>query len=82
MSFRASIYPSQQSDSWFIAMISSTKAPKTKYQLAQAILKLRQPEITIHEVLDKPSAITAQKAIDTQPKHHAISVVIIKDRGQ
>ena len=63
-------------------MISSTKAPKTKHQLSQAILKLRQPEITIHEVLDKPSAITAQKAIDTQPKHHAISVVIIKDRGQ
>jgi len=63
-------------------MISSTKAPKTKHQLSQAILKLRQPEITIHEVLDKPSAIAAKKAIDTQSKHHAISVAIIKDRSQ
>jgi len=63
-------------------MISSTKAPKTKYQLSQAILKLRQPEITIHEVLDKPSAIAAKKAIDTQSKHNSISIVIIKDRSQ
>jgi len=63
-------------------MISSNKAPKTKHQLSQAILKLRQPEITIHEVLDKPSAIAAKKAIDTQFRHHAISVVIIKDRSQ
>ena len=63
-------------------MISSTQAPKTKYQLSQAILKLRQPEITIHEVLDKPSANAAKKAIDTLSKHHAISVVIIKDRSQ
>ena len=62
-------------------MISSTKAPKTKHQLSQAILKLRQPEITIYEVLDKQSAIAAKKAIDAQSKYHAISVVIIKDRG-
>jgi hypothetical protein len=47
-------------------MISSTKAPKTKHQLSQAILKLRQPEIAIHEVLDKTSANLAKKAIDTQ----------------
>ena len=63
-------------------MIISTKAPKTKHQLSQAVLNLRQPEITIHEVLDKPSAIAAKKAIDTQFRHHAISVVIIKDRNQ
>ena len=63
-------------------MIISTKAPKTKHQLSQAILKLRQPEIAIHEVLDKPSANVAKKAIDTQSKHKAISVVLIKDRGQ
>ena len=47
-------------------MISSTKAPKTKHQLSQAILKLRQPEIAIYEVLDRPSANAAKKAIDTQ----------------
>jgi len=63
-------------------MISSTKAPKTKYQISQAILKLRQPEITIHEVLDKQSANAAKKAIDTQSKHHAISVIIIKDHSR
>ena len=63
-------------------MISSTKALKTKHQLSQAILRLRQPEIAIYEVLDKPSASTAKKAIDTQSKHQAISVVLIKDRGQ
>ena len=63
-------------------MISSTKAPKTKHKLSQAILKLRQPEIAIYEVLDRPNAIAAKKAIDTQFKHHAISVVIIKDRSQ
>ena len=63
-------------------MIISTKAPKTKHQLSQAILKLRQPEIAIYEVLDKPSAIEAKKAIDTQSKHQAISVILIKDRGQ
>tara|TARA_B110000971_G_C19627322_1_gene327578 strand:+ start:247 stop:438 length:192 start_codon:yes stop_codon:yes gene_type:complete len=63
-------------------MISSTKAPKTKHQLSQAILKLKQPEITIYEVLDKPSANAAKKAIDTLSKHHAISVTIIKDRSQ
>ena len=63
-------------------MISSNKTPKTKHQLSQAILKLRQPEIAIHEVLDKPSANVAKKAIDTQSKHQAISVVLIKDRGQ
>jgi len=33
-------------------------------------------------VLDKPSAIAAKKAIDTLSKHHAISIVIIKDRSQ
>ena len=63
-------------------MIISTEAPKTKHQLSQAILKLRQPEIAIYEVLDKPSVIAAKKAIDTQSKHQAISVVLIKDRGQ
>ena len=63
-------------------MIISTKAPKTKHQLSQAILKLRQPELAIYEVLDKPSANAAKKAIDTQLKHQAISVVLIKDRGQ
>ncbi|AII86774.1 hypothetical protein RCA23_c12270 [Planktomarina temperata RCA23] len=63
-------------------MISSTKAPKTKHKLSQAILKLRQPEIAIYEVLDRPSANAAKKAIDTQCRHHAISVVIIKDRSQ
>jgi len=63
-------------------MISSTKAPKTKHQLSQVILKLIQPEIAVYEVLDRPSANTAKKAIDTQSKHHAISVVIIKDRSQ
>ena len=63
-------------------MISSIKAPKTKHQLSQAILKLRQPEITIYEVLDKASANAAKKAIDTQSKHQAISVILIKDRGQ
>lgn len=63
-------------------MIISTKAPKTKHQLSQAILKLRQPEIAIHEVLDKASANAAKKAIDTQSKHQAISVVLIKERGQ
>ena len=63
-------------------MISSIKAPKTKHQLSQAILKLRQPELAIYEVLDKPSANAAKKAIDTQSKHKAISVVLIKDRGQ
>ena len=62
-------------------MISSTKAPKTKHKLSQAILKLRQPEIAIYEVLDKPSANSAKKAIDTQSKHHAISVILIKDRS-
>jgi len=63
-------------------MISSTKAPKTKHQLSQAILRLRQPEIAIYEVLDKPSANAAKKAIDSLSKHQAISVVLIKDRGQ
>ena len=63
-------------------MISSTKAPKTKHQLSQAILKLRQPEIAIDQVLDKASANAAKKAIDTQSKHQAISVVLIKDRNQ
>ena len=63
-------------------MISSIKAPKTKHQLSQAILKLRQPELAIYEVLDKPSANAAKKAIDTQSKNQAISVVLIKDRGQ
>jgi len=63
-------------------MISSTKAPKTKHQLSQAILKLRQPELAIYEVLDKTSANAAKKAIDTQSKHNSISVVIIKDRSQ
>ena len=63
-------------------MISSTKAPKTKHQLSQAILKLRQPELAIYEVLDRASANAAKKAIDTQSKHQAISVVLIKDRGQ
>ena len=63
-------------------MISSTKAPKTKHQLSQAILKLRQPELAIYEVLDRASANAAKKAIDTQSKHQAISVVFIKDRGQ
>ena len=63
-------------------MISSIKAPKTKHQLSQAILKLRQPELAIYEVLDKPSANAAKKAIDTKSKHQAISVVLIKDRGQ
>ena len=63
-------------------MIISTKAPKTKHQLSQAILKLRQPELAIYEVLDKTSANAAKKAIDTQSKHNSISVVIIKDRSQ
>ena len=63
-------------------MISSTKAPKTKHQLSQVILKLRQPEIAIYEALDKTSANAAKKAIDTQSKHNAISVVIIKDRSK
>jgi len=63
-------------------MIISTKAPKTKHQLSQAILRLRQPEIAIYEVLDKPSANAAKKAIDSLSKHQAISVVLIKDRGQ
>jgi len=62
-------------------MIISTKAPKTKHQLSQAILKLRQPEIAIYEVLDKASANAAKKAIDTQSKHQAISVILIKDRS-
>ena len=63
-------------------MIISTKAPKTEHQLSQAILKLRQPEIAIYEVLDKPSANAAKKAVDTLSKHQAISVVLIKDWGQ
>ena len=62
-------------------MISSTKAPKTKNQLSQAILKLRQPELAIYEVLDRASANAAKKAIDTQSKHQAISVILIKDRS-
>jgi len=63
-------------------MISSTKAPKTKHQLSQAILKLRQPELAIYEVLDRASANAAKKAIDTQSKHQAVSVIIIRDRSQ
>ena len=63
-------------------MIISTKAPKTKHKLSQAILKLRQPEIAIYEVLDRASANAAKKAIDTQSKHQAVSVIIIRDRSQ
>ena len=63
-------------------MISSTKVPKTKHQLSQAILKLRQPELAIYEVLDRASANAAKKAIDTQSKHQAVSVIIIRDRSQ
>ena len=63
-------------------MISTPNALKTKQQLAQAVLKLRQPEITIYEVLDKPSANLAKKAIDKNLRHHAISVVLIRDKSQ
>jgi hypothetical protein len=63
-------------------MISSNIGPKTKHQLSQAILKLRQPELSIHEVLDKQSANAAKKAIDKQAQQHSISVVLIRDRYQ
>lgn len=59
-------------------MISSVSTPRSKHDLSRAILKLQNPIIETHEILESKDLIALGRQLNQLIRKGAFSVVIIR----
>lgn len=59
-------------------MISSLSSPRSKYDLSRSILKLQNPKIETHEILDTKDFQKLDKRLKELNRTSQLSVVIIR----
>ena len=59
-------------------MISTFSTPNSKYELSREILKLKNPKIEIHEILEPNDLIALDRRLKAFSRSSQLSVVIIR----
>jgi hypothetical protein len=59
-------------------MISTLSAPNSKYEISREILKLKNPKIETHEIIEPKDLITLDRRLRALSRSSQLSVVIIR----
>jgi hypothetical protein len=59
-------------------MISSLSTPSSKYEISREILKLKNPKIDTHEILEPKDLIALDRRLKALSRSSQLSVVIIR----
>lgn len=59
-------------------MISTFSTPNSKYELSREILKLKNPKIETHEILEPKDLIALDRRLKAFSRSSQLSVVIIR----
>ena len=59
-------------------MISTLSTPSSKYELSREILKLKNPKIEIHEILEPKDLIALGRRLKALSRAGQLSIVIIR----
>lgn len=59
-------------------MISTFSTPNSKYELSRKILKLKNPKIETHEILEPNDLIALDRRLKALSRSSQLSIVIIR----
>ena len=59
-------------------MISTLSTPSSKYELSREILKLKNPKIETHEILEPKDLILFDRRLKALSRSSQLSIVIIR----